>query len=171
MRRFFSSFKRSHLAGQSPGLVGEEVQLSGWLQTVRRMKGGTCFGLLRDHSGVVQLNASTPEIAAELGELPLESCLSVVGTVVERPAQAVNKKMSTGRVELDLKSLAFTSANVMPLPFSPEDSTVNEELRLRHRPLELRSSRLQHNLRVRAEVWRFSIFFSLFFLCASFVSV
>lgn len=131
--------------------VNDEVQLSGWLQNVRRVGKGSCFGVLRDHTGLIQLHASG-EVADQLLNLSPESSLSVKGVVVRRPAQNVNPKMATGEVEVQVSQVPFANKFVGPLPFVVGDESVNEDVRLKHRYLDLRSERLQRNLRKRAEI-------------------
>ncbi len=146
-----SSFKRSLFAGDvGVARVNEHVQLSGWLQNIRRVGKNSCFGMLRDHTGLVQLHASGPA-ASLLLSLPPESVLSVSGTVVARPVQNVNPSLPSGSVELSVSGVPFCRPCVRPgPPFVVGDERVSEELRLRHRFLELRSPRLQHALRARA---------------------
>jgi aspartyl-tRNA synthetase len=131
--------------------VDEEVVLSGWLQNVRVMREGSCFGALRDHTGLVQLYAEG-KVAEELREVPVESSLSLKGTVVKRPDQAVNRKMATGAVEVRVEEVTFVNKCTKELPFAVGQENVGEEIRLKNRFLDLRSMRMQYHLRMRAEV-------------------
>jgi aspartyl-tRNA synthetase len=149
---FWSSFKRSLLVGDvSVKRVDEKVQLSGWLQSIRRVGKGSCFGLLRDHTGVMQLHA-TGAAADRLLSLTIESALSVSGIVARRPSQNVNPKMASGEVEVVVSDVPFSNKFSVPLPFPIGDASVSEDVRLGHRFLDLRTERLQRNLRARAEV-------------------
>ncbi len=134
-----------------PGVVNETVQLSGWLQNVRRMGKTGCFGMLRDHSGLVQVFAQGA-LGERLASLPVESAVSIVGKVTQRPSNSVNRELPTGQVEVQVSDVPFSNKSVSGMPFAVGDATAGEELRLKHRFLDLRSPRLQHNLRARAEV-------------------
>jgi aspartyl-tRNA synthetase len=148
VRAWSSSGRR--LAGETTGLEGSEVRLSGWLASMRPMK-KLAFAVLRDHSGSVQLQASGA-VAEELGDLPVESAVTVVGTVVARPAKAVNTDMATGKVEVVVKAIEWSNRCAANLPFPVGDASVSEEVRLTHRFLDLRSEQSQAMLRARARI-------------------
>lgn len=117
-----------------------------------RKRSDGAFAVLRDHTGTVQLYAEG-SVGAQLLATPIESALSVVGTVVRRPEAAVKHNTATGAVELAVSELAFCNPCTKALPFPVADAgKVAEDVRLRHRFLDLRSPQLQHNLRARAEV-------------------
>ena len=101
---------------------------------------------LRDRSGVVQLVIDGAHV------LRSEFVLQVTGTVRRRPADTANDSLPTGAVEIDVSGVTVLSTSE-PLPFPLDDRTdVDEVIRLRHRYLDLRRSRLQRNLEVRARV-------------------
>ena len=145
-----SSSPGRRLAGDTAGLEGSQVRLSGWLSGVRPLK-KMAFAVLRDHSGSVQLQASG-EAGEELAKLPVESAVTVTGTVIARPSKAVNKDMATGQVEVLVKTIEWSNRCATNLPFPVGDTSVSEEVRLKHRFLDLRSERLQNTLRVRARI-------------------
>jgi aspartyl-tRNA synthetase len=133
--------------------VGRTLAFAGWAAR-RRDHGGLVFVDLRDHSGVMQLvvNPDRSPAAAELAkEIRNEFVLRATGEVVARSADTVNAKMPTGEVELQVDELEIVSRST-PLPFQLDEENVDEVLRLRYRWLDLRSERMQRNLRVRATV-------------------
>ena len=123
----------------------------GWVDR-RRDHGGLIFIDLRDHTGTLQV-VIDPQTARGLGnahEVRLEWVLRVDGELRTRAPQNVNPKRETGEVELHAAACAVLSAaKTPPFPVN-EDSEVEEQLRLRHRYLDLRRPRLQRNLRTRA---------------------
>jgi aspartyl-tRNA synthetase len=129
--------------------VGRTLTLAGWVAT-RRDHGGLVFVDLRDHTGRMQLvlNPERSPAAAELAkQIRNEFVLQATGEVVARSPDTVNPKMATGEVELHVDELAILSRSA-PLPFQLDEENVDEVLRLRYRWLDLRSERMQRNLRL-----------------------
>ncbi|MGH3134137.1 MAG: aspartate--tRNA ligase [Gaiellaceae bacterium] len=134
-----------------PKDVGRRVTLAGWAAR-RRDHGGLVFVDLRDRSGLVQLvvNPERSAAAAELAkEIRNEFVLQASGEVVARSPETVNAKMPTGEVELHVDELTIVSRST-PLPFQLDEEGVDEALRLCYRWLDLRTERMQHNLRLSA---------------------
>ena len=136
------------------GDVGETVALCGWVAN-HRDHGGVVFVDLRDRSGLVQVvldpDAST---GADPHSIRSEYVLRVEGLVRERPAGTVNRDLPTGEVEVAATTVAVLN-RADPIPIPIDDRTdADEVLRLRHRYLDLRSARMQRNLRMRAVVNR-----------------
>jgi aspartyl-tRNA synthetase len=133
--------------------AGETVTVAGWVDT-RRDHGGVAFLDLRDRSGLLQVVAD-PEQSAALEaahRVRSEWVLRVTGTVRTRPEGMRNDRLATGDVELAATSIEVLSVADTP-PFPVEDDIeVSEELRLRHRYVDLRRPRMLHNLRTRAQV-------------------
>jgi aspartyl-tRNA synthetase len=133
--------------------VGETLTLSGWADT-RRDHGGLVFVDLRDHTGVTQLviNPERSAAAAELAkEIRNEFVLRARGELVARAPEAVNPGLPTGEVELQVDELEIVSRST-PLPFQLDEEGVDENLRLRYRWLDLRTSRMQRNMRLSHRV-------------------
>jgi aspartyl-tRNA synthetase len=133
--------------------VGQRLTLAGWVAT-RRDHGGLVFVDLRDHTGLMQLviNPERSPVAAELAkEIRNEFVLQATGEVVARSTEAANPKMPTGEVELQIDELTIVSRST-PLPFQLDEESVDETLRLRYRWLDLRTDRMQRNLRLAATV-------------------
>jgi aspartyl-tRNA synthetase len=135
--------------------VGETVRLGGWVHRSRDL-GGLVFLDLRDRAGVVQLafgpdwsDAATLAAAAAVG---VESVILVEGTVVARADAQRNADMPTGDIDVQVSSLRVVGpANTPAFPVAPAkgDKLPAEELRLRHRYLDLRRGELQRNLVLR----------------------
>jgi aspartyl-tRNA synthetase len=133
------------------------VTLHGWVDR-RRDHGGVIFIDLRDRSGTVQVTVDPelgPEAFAVAEHLRNETVLRVVGTLRPRPAESVNERLATGSLEVlaaDLTVLNTVKGN-LPFPVSVHDEeNTREELRLRHRYLDLRRERMSGNLRLRHQV-------------------
>ena len=145
---------RSHYCGEvEESLLGQELAVTGWVHR-RRDHGGVIFIDLRDREGLLQIvfDPDRPEIFAEAERLRGEYVLAVKGVVRERPAGTVNPKMATGQVELLAHELTVLNRSETP-PFH-HDEHANEELRLKHRYLDLRREGMLGNLRLRHAVTR-----------------
>jgi len=132
-----------------PEHVGSELTLAGWAAR-RRDHGGLVFVDLRDHSGVTQLVVNperAPAAAERAKEIRNEFVLRARGEVVARSQETVNEAMPTGAVELQVDDLEIVSRST-PLPFQLDEEGVDETLRLRYRWLDLRSPRMQRNMRL-----------------------
>jgi aspartyl-tRNA synthetase len=131
--------------------VGKDVLVQGWVHTVRDM-GKIAFIELRDSTGVLQLVSDSPDKLPKIGN---EYVISVKGQVRKRGERYVNPKLVTGTVELGIDELEVLSVSE-ELPFELKDtSVVNEELRLKHRYLDLRSERMTKNILMRHQVIKF----------------
>jgi aspartyl-tRNA synthetase len=136
-----------------PDDEGREVTLAGWVAR-RRDHGGLIFVDLRDQGGIVQvvLNPEhAPDAAAVAHELRNEFVIRTRGTIVGRAPETVNPAMATGEIEVQATELEIVS-RAAPLPFQLDDEGVDETLRLRHRWLDLRREKMQHNIRTRAKL-------------------
>lgn len=128
--------------------VGQTVTLAGWVAS-RRDHGGVTFIDLRESSGVVQVVIREDEIAHRLRG---EYCLKVTGEVIAREPHNVNPNLATGEVEVVGSDVEVLSA-AAPLPFPIDDHVdVGEEVRLKHRYLDLRRTAPGAALRLRSKV-------------------
>lgn len=132
--------------------VGQEVTLSGWMQSNRDF-GGLTFIDLRDRYGITQLvfnmddDAELCERARKLGR---EFVLKITGIVRERSNKNPNRP--TGDVEIDVKSLEVLNESKVP-PFTIEDETDGgDDLRMKYRYLDLRRTPVQQNIIFRSKV-------------------
>ncbi|WP_034091228.1 aspartate--tRNA ligase [Streptacidiphilus albus] len=140
---------RSHEAGTlRPEHAGTTVTLAGWVAR-RRDHGGVAFIDLRDASGTVQVVVRDLDAVSELRS---EWCVKVVGEVRVRPEGNENTEIPTGAVEVVVNELTVLSESA-PLPFQVaeyEPGSVNEEVRLRYRYLDLRREGPAKALRLRS---------------------
>jgi aspartyl-tRNA synthetase len=138
-----------------PEHEGRRATLAGWAAR-RRDHGGLVFIDLRDETGVTQLVVN-PEHSAAAAEVAHgvrnEFVLQATGTIVRRSPEAVNPKMPTGEVELQVDELRVLGT-CPPLPFQLDEENVDETLRHRYRWIDLRRDHMQRNLRTRAQLVR-----------------
>ncbi|WP_199434833.1 aspartate--tRNA ligase [Qaidamihabitans albus] len=133
--------------------AGQTVTLTGWVAR-RRDHGGVIFIDLRDASGVAQVVFREGEMAERAHQFRAEYCLKVTGEVARRPEGNENPEISTGDIEVMVTDLDVLSESaVLPFPID-ERVEVGEEVRLKHRYLDLRRSGPAHALRLRSEVNR-----------------
>ena len=133
--------------------VGRRLSLAGWVAR-RRDHGGLVFVDLRDRTGVTQLVVNperAPGAAAAAHELRNEFVVRAEGELVARSPETVNPNMPTGEVELQVDELQIVARST-PLPFQLDEENVDETLRLRYRWLDLRRTKLQRNIRLRAQM-------------------
>lgn len=152
----FPSPYRSQACGEcSTNLVGQQVQLAGWVRR-RRDHGGLIFVDLADYSGFAQIVFS-PEYSSAfaVGEkLRSEYVVSIQGRVRNRPAGTENAQIPTGSVEVEVLE-ATVLAESQTVPFVIQDDVdAKEELRLKYRFLDLRRPAMQKILRMRHAVYR-----------------
>jgi len=131
---------------------GKTVELTGWIDTIRD-HGGVLFADLRNRSGKVQLVFDVSNKHRRLaGSLRSEFVVSVKGSVKLRPEESVNKKIPTGEVEVWAEELEILNPS-LALPFFPGDD-VSDEVRLKYRFLDLRSSVMRSNLAALDKIMR-----------------
>lgn len=151
-----SFVKRTHGCGSLRSEHTEsEVTLNGWAHRVRDL-GGLFFVDLRDRSGIVQL-LFNPQIHSGIDQIRTESCISVTGVVRQRAPEAVNPKLSTGEIEVEVRSFSVLGpAKTLPFPINDDEQTrqVNEELRVKYRYLDLRRPGMYRTLALRAAAIR-----------------
>jgi aspartyl-tRNA synthetase len=149
-----NSFRDAWASELTAERAGTEARVAGWVHR-RRDHGGLIFIDLRDRSGIVQLvfhPDSAPEAHQTAHALRSEDVVSAAGRVVRREPQNVNPNLATGEIELAVSELAILAdAETPPFPVD-EDGPVDEALRLRHRPLDLRRAGMQANLALRHRI-------------------
>lgn len=153
-----TAFRSRMVGGITSADAGASMKLTGWVHR-RRDLGGVFFVDLRDRSGLLQLSVGPDWTeAASLAltrELGAEDVISVEGKVFLRPPDALNPEMATGEVELKATRVTLLNrATTPPIPVfrNPEEELPSEDLRLRHRVLDLRRMEMQENLRLRHEL-------------------
>ncbi len=129
--------------------VGQTVTVCGWVNKRREHGEHLAFVDLRDHSGVVQC------VVDNTVDVRSEYVLAITGTVRIRPEGTANPELATGEVEIHEATVEILSAAEPPVfPMDERADDVDEMVRLKHRYLDLRRSRMQRNLRVRSQVNR-----------------
>lgn len=149
---------RTHTCGElTQEHVGQEVILSGWVH-VRRDHGGVIFIDLRDRYGITQI-AFDPNRNKEAWKIAdsvrSEFVIRVAGTVAARPENMVNSNMATGAIEINGMDISILCEAQTP-PFEIDASNeVNEELRMKHRYLDMRFGKLKENIQFRSKVIKY----------------
>jgi aspartyl-tRNA synthetase len=142
---------RTHTCGElRASHAGKTVTLAGWVHR-RRDQGGLVFLDLRDRYGFTQVRVSEEENAAALAaaaKVRPEFVVQVEGEVRARPKEARNSKLATGDVEVSARSIKVLSESPTP-PFEIAGGEVSDEVRLEHRPLDLRRPEMQSHLLLR----------------------
>jgi aspartyl-tRNA synthetase len=134
------------------GRVGQTLRVAGWVHR-RRDHGGLAFVDLRDRTGLLQL-VFNPDTAGEAFELAHrirpEHVLSVSGEIVRRDPETVNPELPTGEFELRVaEATLIAEADTPPFEIEGFSGEVGEEMRLRHRYLDLRRRPMQEAIALR----------------------
>lgn len=133
---------------------GKQLTLAGWVQR-RRDHGGLIFVDLRDRSGVVQLVFSPQygELAFHKAEdIRNEYVVAIIGQVRERSEDTVNSNMPTGKIEVVITEMRILNKAKTPPFYIEDDISVDENVRLKHRYLDLRRPEMQRNLIMRHKI-------------------
>ncbi len=155
MLDFLGDLKRTHMCGELRASDADsKVVLMGWVNK-RRDLGNLIFLDLRDRSGITQAVVTSDAGAAvhdKANALRSEFVVAVIGHVKLRDAGTVNKNIPTGEIEVVADELRLLN-DCKPLPFTPADTVLaNEEVRLKHRYVDLRRPEMQYNIRLRHQV-------------------
>lgn len=147
---------RTHSCGElTLSNVGQRVTLCGWTKK-KRAVGSTqsCFLPLADHSGFTQLLVDQEIWKDALSSIKSESVVRASGIVAGRPIRDQRQSDMTGSIEVQVDSLEILSPVLDTMPFLPHSKALpsSEEVKLRERPLYLRTPSMQTNLRLRSQV-------------------
>ena len=148
-----SSYRTHHCNELDIKNLDQIVTLSGWVHSSRDL-GGLIFIDLRDREGITQLfidPEKSPNLAKLGKEIREEWVIQATGTVRARPDNMINKKRKTGAIEIEINDLRILN-KALPMPFHLEDKTVNEDLKLKYRYLDMRRSNIVHNLQIRHKI-------------------
>ncbi len=135
--------------------INKSVLLSGWVHK-KRDHGNLLFIDLRDNFGITQCIADKDnKNFLDLEKISLETVIKVEGIVLKRTAETINKDISTGDIEVQIKSFEILGkTKELPLPvFS--DQEYAEEIRLKYRFLDLRRKKIHNNIILRSKVISF----------------
>ena len=155
MGESMTGLKRSHMCGDiNEKMAGEKVTVMGWVQR-RRDLGQLIFIALRDRTGIVQAVAdgnSEKAVFEKAETIRSEFVVAITGTVALRTAENINESMKTGKIEILAEDLRILSESETT-PFQIEENiTVNDELRLKYRYLDLRRPNIFRNIKLRHNV-------------------
>ena len=135
--------------------MGAKVRLGGWVHRTRNL-GGIVFLDLRDRAGLLQVSFdpkwTQPDVIERAARLGLETVVTIDGEVAARPSEMRNAEMETGEIEVrarDFKIVGPAETPAIPVARGRGEKLPAEELRLKHRNLDLRRSDLQKNLILR----------------------
>ncbi len=135
---------------------GTEVTIKGWID-VKRDQGKMAFFDFRDRSGKVQgVVFGKPEVL-EVAKTTREECVvEITGMVNQRPEKMVNSNVQNGDIELEITNITvLNDAAVLPFPINEDTRVIEESSRLKYRYLDLRSERMQKNIRKRHVIQKF----------------
>ncbi len=138
------------------GKVGESVILAGWVD-IRRDQGKMVFFDFRDMTGKVQCIVLPASEAITLAkEMRPEWVLRLEGKVNKRPEKNINKDQQNGDIEFSVNLIeVLNKAETPPFTVNEDTSGITEDLRLKYRYLDLRSTRMQNNIRMRDKIVTF----------------
>ncbi|MFH1541797.1 MAG: aspartate--tRNA ligase [bacterium] len=147
-------YRDKNCAELSRKLVGQEVTLAGWVHR-RRDHGGLIFIDLRDRSGFAQIvfDVDNKELHKQAERLRSEFVISVKGKVVARAPEAVNKRIPTGEVEVQVASVeVLNTSKTPPIEIADPTNEPDENIRLKYRYLDLRKDKMRDNLIFRHKI-------------------
>ena len=153
---YLATTHRTHLCGSLRLTdVGRRVRLGGWVHRSRDL-GGLTFIDLRDRAGLVQVSFDPrlcpADVCAAAASVGLETVVLIEGEVVARPEAMQNAELATGAVEVRAASLRVVgpaAPPAIPVARARNENLAAEELRLRHRFLDLRRPELQEKIILR----------------------
>ena len=147
---------RTHNCGElKKDSVNKSVLLSGWVHK-KRDHGNLLFIDLRDNFGITQCTIDKDnKNFSDLEKIPLETVIKINGIVLQRSNETINNEISTGEIEIQIKSFEILGrTKELPLPvFS--DQEYAEEIRLKYRFLDLRRKKIHKNIILRSKNKRF----------------
>ena len=143
------------LIGELGKYIDKTVSISGWVD-VRRDQGKMVFFDFRDRSGLVQGVVLPKSPAMEIAkDIRNEYVVSVEGVVNKRPEKNAQADRQNGDIELEIQAIEILNpSDAMPFDISGDTSGIDESVRAEYRYLDLRSKRMQKNMRVRSEFIR-----------------
>ena len=132
--------------------IGETALIKGWV-TIRRDQGKMVFFDFRDMSGSVQGVVLPGSAALEVAkDVRTQYVIAVTGMVNRRPEKNINTGVQNGDIELEVTGLeVLNTSETPPFPLETDTSGIDEEVRLKYRYLDLRTERMQKNIRLRSE--------------------
>ncbi|HRX16344.1 MAG TPA: aspartate--tRNA ligase, partial [Spirochaetota bacterium] len=145
---------RKYCGDISSSDIDSEVTLAGWVDR-RRDHGGVIFVVLRDVSGLLQVvtdESTSPEQLAVADKLRNEFCIAVKGTVRKRDEANINPNIINGDIEIVAKSIVILNESEVPPFMLDSREHIHEEIRLKHRYLDLRREEMQKTMIARHKI-------------------
>ena len=133
--------------------IGKEVLIAGWVN-VRRDQGKMVFFDMRDMGGLVQCVAlpSRAEAIEKAKEIRPEWVLEVTGIINKRPEKNIKINVVNGDIEMEVTGITvLNKAETLPFDITENTITINEDVRLKYRYIDLRSERMQKNIKMRSD--------------------
>lgn len=131
--------------------IGQTVEICGWTNR-RRDHGGVIFLDVRDKRGIVQVVINPDNNDFTLAEtIRNEFVLKITGKVIARADDLINPKLDTGEIEIVADNIEILNTS-KPVPFQIDAVDTSEEVRLKYRYLDLRTSVMQQRMRLRSKV-------------------
>lgn len=147
-----NKFRNEYCGNVNESWIDKEIRLSGWIENIRD-HGGVIFVDLRDEKGTVQLVSNDDSIFSGLSK---ESTVKVNGTVRKREEEDYNPNIETGKLEVLVDTIEVLGKANNVLPFEIKTShEVGEDVRLKHRYLDLRNKKVHDNIVFRSELLKF----------------
>ena len=144
---------RSHNCNEvRKDIVGKKVSLAGWINK-KRDHGNILFIDLRDNYGITQCVIDKVNLNFSIVEkIQLETVVKIIGKVVNRSRETINKDIETGDIEVVIETFEILgNCKELPMPvFS--DQEYSEEIRLKYRFLDLRRKKIHENIILRSKV-------------------
>lgn len=137
--------------------VGQEVTIAGWVD-VRRDQGKLVFMDMRDMSGKVQCVVLPNHVSAieQVKEVRTEWVLKITGIVNQRPEKNIKAGVLNGEIELEIIGIeVLNKAETTPFAVNEDTIGVNEDVRMKYKYLDLRTERMQKNIRMRDQIVTF----------------
>lgn len=155
MSESMGKLRRSHYCGLlREENIGEEVTLMGWVSKERNL-GSIIFVDLRDRTGISQVvfdDTVDLDMFNKATNLRSEFVIGVKGTV--RMRSSINDKIPTGKIEILAKELRILNESQVPPIYVKDDDNVSENMRLKHRTLDLRKPKMLNNLMTRSKLYK-----------------
>ena len=145
------------LHSQTAQALDQTITVNGWVHA-KRDHSKVLFIDLRDRSGLLQVVTGSwnPDVYAVLKECSMEDVLEITGLVVARPEKLINPEIVSGTIELQAETVTILNhSQVPPFEVNQDTGSVDEELRLKYRYLDLRSQRMHTNIVNRAKIISF----------------
>ncbi|MBR2141229.1 MAG: aspartate--tRNA ligase, partial [Rickettsiales bacterium] len=138
--------------------IGQRVKLGGWVHSIRD-HGNLVFIDLRDNYGITQCvidSEKNKDLMEKAQSIKDESVIFVDGIVIARAKEVINPDLKTGEIEIDIEDIKVESM-AEQIPFQVADETQNypEDLRFKHRYLDLRTKKMHRNVHLRNDVVAF----------------